>query len=213
MTPPPTDDERRAILAELIRAACELSPSGELERGMIRKITYFLRRRGVPLRFRIDIYNNGVFCPDILFDYDALADLGAIARDSDHPKRKTIRPDEKMDDLLERFASVIAPYRATIADVLEVVAPFDERRMKLMQTIVWSHGIIRLDHGMDRWADGCLRPVPENQVDAATMAGLVVAHVLAEYGKKKTRISREEVETTYWQMDGKRLLEDDDSEE
>lgn len=197
MTREQIDGERRALLAEMIRAGCDLSPAGSLERSVVRKIPHFLKKRGVPLDYFFDLYHYGAASclPDIYADLDALVAEGAIREESDGPKRRLYLPDGEMDALLERFEAAIAPHRAAIADVLDVIAPFDDRRLQLLADLDWMHGMLRMD-------------LPPEERDRSDFGARVVSGVVARAAEKRSRMKfpREELERTYWAMDGKGLL-------
>lgn len=169
----------QALLAAVIQEACRAAgqKGGFVGRTALQKLMYFLKRSGVPMSYRFDIYHYGPFCHEILRDAEWLQADGVIVdRTPDAEKFSNYAPGAALEELISAHAAEIERHRTLIRTVVGALVPMRPERLELIATLDYLYRSYAATGKPGPWKD------------------TVVSRFLEIKG---SRFSRQEVEAAY----------------
>lgn len=123
-----------AVVQEARRAADQ--KGGFVGRTALQKLMYFLKRSGVPMSYRFDIYHYGPFCHEILRDAEWLqADKVIVDRTPEAEKYSNYAPGAALDELISAHEEEINRHRKVIRTVVGALVPMRPERLELIATL------------------------------------------------------------------------------
>lgn len=149
-----TGSWEQALLAATAQAAAPEGVNGYLGRTALQKILYFLQISGVPMRYRFEIYHYGPYCDRIYRDVELLLADGVLKDASSNPEKySNYRPGDAAEELLRPHKDRLDPYRATIADVVKALIPFQPGHLEILATLDYLYRQLRAGGGQGPWKE------------------------------------------------------------
>jgi len=127
-----------AVIAYIIKKWNELSDV-PLGRTIIQKLCYFVKSKGVPMRYDFDMYHYGPYCQDLYYRMDDMTADNVVKDENLINNNKTGKskyiPGENIDKVLKMYNEELEEYLENIDMVIDVFREFDHTSMELLSTI------------------------------------------------------------------------------
>ena len=165
--------------AIITAVVCRAGQDGKIGRTVLQKIVYFLKAKGVPVRYKFDIQHYGPYSQDLYFRMDDLVAEEIVCDVSVSHSRSEYQRGPKAEMLLEEHKIALDKYQDDTSIVLEQFNGISSEEMGLLATthyIQCSHTIF---------------------YNAPPEKNLVVRQVM----KMKKRFTREQVEDAYHRLE------------
>lgn len=128
-----------ALLAAAVREAGGAPAAGYLGRTALQKVLYFLKIRGVPMRYEFDIYHYGPYCDAISRDVEWLMADEVVKDQAPSARYSNYRPGPACAEIIQRYMEQIDQHRPVIQEVIRALLPLEPERLELMATLDFVH--------------------------------------------------------------------------
>ena len=125
----------QGLLAIVVKEGCpNAAANGRyLSRVAIQNTMYYLKIRGIPMRYKFDYNRYGPICQDIVSDLQWLtADNVIKDMSSDPGKYSNYAPDKAMDEILELVSGLTPEERKTITDTTTELARLSPNDLEIL---------------------------------------------------------------------------------
>lgn len=145
-----------ALVAATIDAASKQCPTCFLGRTAIQKLLYFMKVRGVPMKYSFDIHHYGPFCANIMHDVDWLMTDGVIEDQASEARYSNYRPSAGWHELEEQFHDDLAENQEIISEVCEAMGELTPEALELVATLDFSYRWVRARGGCGPWKNATI---------------------------------------------------------
>lgn len=133
-----TGDREQALLALVIKEARQVADAEDnyVGRTAIQKIMYFLKIRGIAMKYRFEIHHYGPFCQNIVTDLEWLTADNVIKDQSTNPgKYSNYAPDAAMEEILGVVSDLTEEERKIITDTTAELSRLKPKELELFATL------------------------------------------------------------------------------
>jgi uncharacterized protein YwgA len=145
-----TGTAEHALVARVVRVAADAAEHNNsyVGRTSIQKIIYFLKARGVPVRYRYSINHYGPFAEDLQVDMEWLIADNVVVDASRNPSGYSkYVPGNNNDELIAKYDAIFRPYDSIINEIVAALVPMSPDQLELLATLDYAYREVKARAG------------------------------------------------------------------